>query len=296
MAATEFTTLNRGWVVKMVTFIVVLVGFGFYGLYDATLAYPGRGYEDASYKKMLYLERCDEAAKAGRADLLDKSAIAAPDARHAQLMANRAKLEVAEKTAEPLRPDSREYRALLPELVDAAALRWLDSLALVGGLKPENTDFKDPAAESKAIKERWSKASPPKPLEKYDLPMQWSFTFIGFVGAALIVLLVLATKRKRFGWDPVEKRLSLPGGQTLTPDDIAEFDKRKWDKFYIFLHLKPSAGGGQRKLDLLRHAKLEGWVLEMERIAFPENAAPAEEERASETPAPASAASPGPQS
>ncbi|MGH7132453.1 MAG: hypothetical protein ACREJO_10960, partial [Phycisphaerales bacterium] len=64
-----------------------------------------------------------------------------------------------------------------------------------------------------------------------------------------------------------------PDGKTIVPADIAEFDKRKWDKFYVTINLK---GGEARKLDLLRYVPLEEWVLAMERTAFPETAPPEE--------------------
>jgi len=284
MPATQFTTTNRGWLMKMMIFLVVLIGFGLYGLYDATLAYPGRGMEDASYKKKLYLERADEASKVGRSDLLDNAGIAAPEARRATLVARRAELEASEEKGSKLQAAraaggaegtraERDYRDLLPTIVEAAALRWLDSLNLVSGLKPAMTEMKDPRAELKALTERWSKASPPKALNFYDIPMQWCFTVVGFGGGLYLLYVIFRTSRKRYGWDPAQQRLYFPDGKTLVPGDISEFDKRKWDKFFIFLHRKPEAGGGEVKLDLLRHAPLEKWVLEMEKTAFPQNTA-----------------------
>ncbi len=296
MPATQFTTVNRGWLIKMVIFLVVLVGFGIYGLVDAMIVYPARGYEDASYKKKVYLELCEDAGKVGKPELFDKASIAAPDATHATLVARRTELVEAEKQGIELsklkattdaqgQKAERDFRDLLPKLVDAAKLHWLDSLKLVGGLKPSpspvpadvdkarhRTNFDDPKAELTALKTYWASQTPPKELAFYDLPMQWAFAAIGFGFGAYLLYLIAKTKKDRYGWDPEEKRLYLPSGKTLIPDDVAEFDKRKWDKFFVFLHLKPQAGTGQIKLDLLRQAKLEEWVLEMERIAFPENA------------------------
>ena len=42
-AGTLQTNLARKWVIKMAVFLFVSIGFGFYGLYDATIAYPNRG-------------------------------------------------------------------------------------------------------------------------------------------------------------------------------------------------------------------------------------------------------------
>jgi hypothetical protein len=83
--------------------------------------------------------------------------------------------------------------------------------------------------------------------------------------------------RRRYSWDDAEKRLFLPDGSSLVPADVAEFDKRKWDKFLIYLHVKPHHerhAGRELMLDLYQHAPLEDWVLEMERIASPETGEP----------------------
>ena len=49
-AGTLQTNLARKWVIKMAVFLFVSIGFGFYGLYDATIAYPNRGERSASYR------------------------------------------------------------------------------------------------------------------------------------------------------------------------------------------------------------------------------------------------------
>ncbi len=86
--------------------------------------------------------------------------------------------------------------------------------------------------------------------------------------------------------------LGLPGGHSLTPADLTDVDKRKWDKFFVSLVVKPghaTLGGKEVALDLLRYEPLEDWVLEMEKAAFPdrvkaeEEARQAREERAQET-------------
>ena len=105
--------------------------------------------------------------------------------------------------------------------------------------------------------------------------MQWLFVVVCLgVGLALTGL-ILKVKSRTYGWEPVEQRLFLPGGASLVPADIAEFDKRKWDKFLIFLKIKPGhqpLGGREIRLDLLRYNPLEEWILAMERTAYPGNA------------------------
>ncbi len=284
MAATETTSLNTQWVVKMLIPLVVLLVLGVWGLYDATIAYPNRGMEDASYQQKLYLDAALEAGKLSKAD----ASIPDPQARLGVLAAKREALGKASESATRLQADQSnidasalQLRKLRPELMDFALLRWLDSLNLVSRLDKQITDMADPAAEHKKLIERWKNADQPKPLSTFDLPSQWLITFAGFGGAGYMIFLVLLpAARTSYKWEPAEKRLHLPGGRTLTPADIAEFDKRKWDKFFITLNVKESAGGGAVKLDLLRHTKLEAWILEMEAIAFPESVKPPEGEAA----------------
>lgn len=277
---TETTTLNRKWAAKIIIVMVVVFGFGMWALLDALVIYPRRGLEDASYKQWRYLER------AQRSGVLNTASIVDPAPRQGTLAARRAELSKAmadavryESLAGGSSPESRqagiELRKIEPLLVDAAALEWLDSLRTVGRLDKNITTMPQPGQTLTELQTKWRSAPQPKALAPYDLPLQW-FLVIGCVGATAYMLLFVLVPAMRavYTWDPGEKRLTLPGGKSLVPGDIAEFDKRKWDKFFIFLHLKDSAGGGQLKLDLLRHAKLEGWILEMEHAAFPDSAPP----------------------
>ena len=43
MSTLATTRLNKPWLLKTLISAVVLIGFGIYGLYDATVAYPNRG-------------------------------------------------------------------------------------------------------------------------------------------------------------------------------------------------------------------------------------------------------------
>ena len=70
----------------------------------------------------------------------------------------------------------------------------------------------------------------------------------------------------------------------LEPFEPAQADKRKWDKFIVFLKVREghdTLGGQEVRVDTYRHAHVEGWILEMERTAFP----PEEGEEASPEPA-----------
>lgn len=264
MALTQTTKPNRPWLLKMSAFLIVLVGFGFYGLYDATVAYPNRGIEHASYLQYQYLEA---AKQEGLSDV---------------------RTQVDDPAAELNRLKERGG----PGLSGAEGVRfaWLSSLEVVNRLKPEFTRMPRPGQTPeeksiedtyKSLKARWTTSSgaknAPKPLYAYDLKVQWLFTFLGLGGGVLMLLHIIRVLARKYRWDPEAKVLQLSDGSTLSPADIEEFDKRKWDKYLIFLKIKPGHakhGGKELKLDLYQHAPLESWVLEMEKIAFPDQAQP----------------------
>lgn len=271
------TRLNKVWLAKTGLVLVISVTALVWGFIDATLVYPRRGYEDASFKQRLYLKQAQQAVK------LDSASIPDPAARRGTLLARKEQLEKAVTEATRLQaatgPDAvraeAELRRLAPELVDAAALVWLDSLALVGRLQREHTEMKDPAAELKALDAKWSGKEQPLALAFYDLPSQWIITAAGGIGTIYVTFwMLLPALRAKYTWEPSEQRLTLRGGRSVQPQDVAEFDKRRWDKFYVTLHLKPESqaakAGARITLDLYPHVPLEDWILEMERTAFPE--------------------------
>jgi hypothetical protein len=286
----DTTTLDRRWLAKMTIFFAVLVFFGGYGLVDALVLYPNRGVRHASFCEFQYLEAARDQGR------LDRSAIIEdPVATYRRLAAT----------------DRRAMSAM-----DAAALEWLVSLSRVGAwslraahlapeftrLEPKGAEFVrigGPVGRHAELKQHWTTAqglgkNAPKALAAYDIPFQWVFVVVGFGGGAWLGALFIAVSRRRYQWDAETQTLHLPldGAQhTLVPADIDEFDKRKWDKYLVFLKIRPehpTLGGREIKLDLYRYARLESWILAMEKTAFPQNvaesdAAPAEEQAAAVT-------------
>jgi hypothetical protein len=252
MPSTETTRLNRPWLAKMALFTIALVGFGLYGLYDATVAYPARGRRYADYARFEYFRIASQ-----RGDLSRDVSIADPAAELRRL---------------------EGLPNLSPE--DAAKRDWLRSLALVRQLEPAHTTTENPQQTFTELKTRWTSSAgavaSPKPLAWYDIPVQWLFVGLGFGLAAWLLLLWASVARQKYRWDPATRTLGLPSGQTIAPADLEEVDKRKWDKFIVFLKLKPPhpLASREQKLDLYRHAPLESWVLEMEKAAFPDRAVP----------------------
>lgn len=255
----QTTSMNAKWRFKMIIFAIILLGLGVYGLYDATTAYPNRGYRAAESLEYDYLKYLD-----GSGRLSDTAA----------------SIE-----------DPRAELARLSDLttgVDGLKRKWLTQLSYLNKLTPEHTriprtDFfkggvskGGEIASASARLEALKSAPHAEPLDAYDIPVQWLICATGLVWCLYILSLIAKVARRSYSWDPASKRLTIPGGASFTPADLLEIDKRKWHKFYVTLTIKPDhpqLGNKSIELDLLRFVPLEDWVLEMERIAFPEDAA-----------------------
>jgi hypothetical protein len=101
--------------------------------------------------------------------------------------------------------------------------------------------------------------------------MQWLMMIVGYAVGLYILYLFVRVAAAKYRWDPAAKALTLPGGATITPADLEEVDKRKWDKFIVFLRIKPDAAaipGRTVRVDTYRHGRVEEWILEMETEAF----------------------------
>jgi len=270
------TTLARKWVIKMVVFLVVLIGFGFYGLYDAKIAYPKRGEKSASWHLHQYLDKADKA-------LLLENDLTVPEGTtpKEQYADIESRLGDLTRTAE-----GTSLRAK-GDLAELARYNWLGSLGVLGKLTNERiaADLgENPRDTFEALDEKWKKTTDkPKPLASYDIPVQWLFTFLGFGGGAIMLLHVTRIARKKYTWNPEQLRLGLPGGASLVPADVEVFDRRKWDKFLVFLKVNAEhkeLGGKEVKLDLYQYQPLEEWYKAMHKHARPEDFEDEEEEQA----------------
>ncbi|MBM4108169.1 MAG: hypothetical protein FJ255_05080 [Phycisphaerae bacterium] len=255
--------LMRRWALKMGVFLVVLVGFGGWALYDAAVLYPARQREVASFLEYDYLQALHQAGGAR----LDSAGVADPAAEFQRLAALR-----------------RETGSLGP--IDNARYKWLEALAIINALDAQRhtaiprEGVPDARARRNELAQRWTVASgeqrkSPKPLTRWDIPSQWLILVACWAAAGYMALLIVRTAGRKYTWDPTRQRLTLPDGSSLVPADLDDVDKRKWDKFLVFLKVKPgheTLGGKEVRLDLYRHDRLESWVLEMERAAFPDRA------------------------
>lgn len=298
-ASTQTTRIGRNWLFKTVLFLLLFLGFGIAGLADALYFYPRRGGLDASLKLGRYMQ----AAQAEGA--LIPGRLKCPDPR-AELEQLRQRREDLARAVQAGGPDRKSAQTEL------SRLEWLESLALMWDLnaRPKHVDT-EPGPPARKIyfdpehgdgfavgtgvertpltpidllgklATKLSTTNNPKPLSGFDMFFQWVFVVVGFIGATYMFVVLVRVVSRKYRWDPKEQRLTLPGGDSIVPDDIKEVDKRLWHKLYVTLHLK---NGQSRTLDLLRYVPLEDWVLTMERTAFPDSAppppAPSEEEPA----------------
>ncbi|MCC6228731.1 MAG: hypothetical protein IT432_05840 [Phycisphaerales bacterium] len=255
------TKVSKKWLVRTLGFAIFVCIFGCWGLFDAVIAYPQRGANVAEKFELEYLRAAEQSR------VLDSASVADPAGEIARLR-------------------EKNTQQQLTSAVEGARLQWLNALDTIGRAKPEHTTIADPRGRKSQLEEVWAKKTPSEPLAAWDLPLQWGITVAGFGATAWLLLLIVMVKGKTYTWNAATQTLRLPGGASLTPADVEDFDKRRWDKFLIFLKIKSShaqLGGQELKLDLLRYEPLESWVLEMEKTAFPERALQAEAEKAADT-------------
>jgi hypothetical protein len=260
----------RRWSVKIGLIALAITAFGLFGVYDAVKGYPDRGKNAAEAAEYQYLQQLG-------ADHMDyRASITDPALALADLTRN-------EATA-PLSPADHLEKA------------WLEQLDRVHKIEPASastiiprTDFRgdkvtDAAQRRAELQKRWTTTAgglrQASPLTPWDILLQWVIVAVCLPIGLWMFLLMMVAKSRVYRWDPSEQRLTLPGGQSFVPSDIAEVDKRKWHRLYVTLKMKPShpqLGGRDVELDLLRYEPVEDWVLAMERTAFPEHAEKAPE-------------------
>lgn len=254
MPATQTTRIGRKWLLKMTFFLVLCLGTAIWFGKDAAIGYPKRGRRAAERLEFLYLDAVTQRGT------------------HAAIVS-------FDPVAEYRRLDAARRAGTLSD-EERTKYEWLSQLKIVGALQRQ-PGIPDAVARYRELAPKWlaegGKTPPAAPLNSYDILVQWAIAAAALVLAVWLIVHVARVALRRYSWDPQEKRLYLPDGSTLVPADVAEFDKRKWDKFLIYLKIQPSHerhGGKELLLDLYHHDPLEDWVLEMERIAFPDSTPP----------------------
>lgn len=258
--------LNPKWTFKLVIITVFVLGFGVLGLYDATIKYPKRGERYADWAKWQYLEAAKSAGTEQFGIFEREASVADPAAELARL--NEEQTRQRNATDAQNQSSSRHLRA---EMYNTRR-DWLSGLKTIGQLTPERTTIDSSKDELEALKTKWaSETSNPKPLKGYDIPSQWGILFVcGFVGIWMLIHIIKVMGQK-FSWEASTKTITVPGPITIAASDLEEVDKRKWDKFIVFLNLKDthaSHGGKEIKVDTYQHGLVEDWILAMEADAI----------------------------
>lgn len=237
---------------KLAIFSVGALGLGAWAVFDGAIAFPQRGREAAQFAQLQYLQAIRDAGAFSRASVDDpRQVLSDLRERQNELLRN---LDAAQAAGRNV-----ESRRLAVEL---KRLDWLDALSKIGQVDAAHTQISDPLEKIALLERDWSERKSPKTLSAYDIPLQWAIAGAAGVALAWMVTLVALTARKAYTFDPTTNTLTLPDGSTISPSDIAEFDKRKWHKFFVTIRLKDNR---RVQLDLFRYASLESWALAMER-------------------------------
>ncbi len=259
--------LNPRWTFKLGIIAFVVFAVGIWGYLDATVVYPNRGKKFADWAKWQYL---DQAKKADREDFgvfLRDSSVTNPREELERLSSDEQRTRNAQDANNP--SSSRNLRASM----QLAREQWLEALMVVGMLDAEHTTIDSPQRALDELSAKWaSSTTNPKPLSAFDLLVQWMIMAVCLTIALIMVVHMLRVRGKRYAWDADSMQFTLPSGASITPDDLEEVDKRKWDKFIVFLKIKgahASLGGQEVSVDTYQHRFVEDWILAMEAKAFP---------------------------
>mgnify|MGYP003662978048 CR=1 FL=1 len=246
--------LNKRWTVKLSVIMIIVFGVGIYGYYDAAIAYPARGVRYAEWAKWQYLEQAKLANAEEPGVFRYQSSVTNPG-------------EELTRLRDPSSQSSRPLRASMM----ASRLVWLEALQVVGHLTEEHTVFESPQEELSQLEADWQTSSVPKPLHAFDLIVQWLIMGVCWAIALVMAIHMLRVRAKKYSWVADSMTLTIPGGQSITPEDLEEVDKRKWDKFIVFLKIKSdhaTLAGQEIAVDTYQHQFVEDWILAMEEKAF----------------------------
>ena len=277
MAETQHAKLSPRYWIKQVIIIVVVAALGCWGFYDGFMLYPKQAVRFAQWAEWEYLDFLRNPPAGAVGANLGVASIPNPE-------------DTFDRLGNP------GYNRN-PESVDDVRGNWLDALAIVDHLDAQYTEYprknEDEGVVGTAferhgqLQEIWGnidRANAPKRRSRFDIMAQYPIFLVGFGLALYFTYGLIRAVATRYSWDPQAKRITLPGGIEVTPDQIEEFDKSQWHKFYVLLHLSeshPTHPGKTVKVDLYRHQPVEDWILEMERERFPEqaDATPAESDQ-----------------
>ncbi len=258
--------LNSRWIFKLLVITLVVFAVGAWGLWDASSVYPKRGIRYADWAKWQYLEQAKKANAEDFGVFIRESSVTNPAEEFERLSVTETKTRNILDSS-----NSSSLRNLRASMMNTR-YNWLEALKVVGRLDAEHTAIGSPQNELDVLKTKWQSAgSVPKPLHTLDLIVQWMIMAVCWSIALYMFLHMLKVRSKKYAWKASSMTLTLPGGASITPADLEEVDKRKWDKFIVFLKIKsshPQLGGKEISVDTYQHNLIEDWVLAMEEKAF----------------------------
>lgn len=257
--------LNKKWSIKLFIITTLVIGFGAYGLYDATIAYPNRGIRFASWAQWQYLEAAKQAGTEEFGVFERQSSVTDPIEELERL--SNPETEMRNATDAQNQSSSRKLRASMYN----TRLIWLEALKTVGQLDAEFSTIEAPQERLDELTAKWtSSTSNPKPLKFYDIPSQWAIMIVCWFIGGWMLINIFKVIGKKYSWDADSMTFTVPGSIAITPAHLEEVDKRKWDKFIVFLKLNdlhPTHAGKEIKVDTYQHALIEDWILAMEKKA-----------------------------
>ncbi len=258
--------LNPKWAIKLFLITFFVIGFGGLGLYDATIKYPARGERYADWAKWQYLEAAKNAGTEEFGVFERQASVPDPVEELDRLSNTETKQRNLADSQN--QSSSRQLRATMYN----TRLAWLKALDVVGQLTPEHTIIEIPNDALIDLTAEWNSASSiPKPLKGYDIPSQWLIMILCWGIGGWMLLNIIKVLGQKFSWEASSMTLMVPGGIAITPEHLEEVDKRKWDKFIVFLKLNathPTHAGKEIKVDTYQHALVEEWILAMEEKAL----------------------------
>lgn len=269
MAENQNASLSPRYWIKQAVIIVVVAALGVWGFMDGFVWYPADAVKFAQWSEWEYLDFLDNPPPGASAG------------------ANLGVASIPDPVDEFERLGNPDY-IRNPGTLEQMRGNWLDALTIVNRLDEQYTKYPRENDDEgsvgsaferlAALREIWSnvdRANAPKRRSRLDIMFQYPIFLIGAGLALYFAYGLVRAIGTRYSWDPGTKRITLPGGIEVKPDQIDEFDKSQWHKFYVVLHLAeshPTHAGKDIKVDLYRHRGVEDWILEMERERFPEQA------------------------
>ncbi len=254
-ATATSTSTNRTWLIKFVIFFVVSAGLGAWFWVDGLIVYPERGKDSARFTLLQYLDVLEDERRLTAAN----AAVTDPAETLAELSNNEPESQIEILRRNWLRALSRVKT--LDQVVQAEDVEGSDD--------PDSshyylyTNITNPRGALADLERVFENRGEPAALAAYDIPLQLILGVVCTIAAIFVALRIVQTASVTFHYDHASHTITGPKGLTASPDNVAVVDKRKWDKFFVFLKLDD---GSEHKLDLYRFTPLEDWVLDLEKL------------------------------